>query len=565
MTIIGIDLGTTNSLVAVFKNNRAELIPNALGDYLTPSVVSFDGHKSVLVGQPAKSRAITHPHLTVRNVKRNIGTNLEYKLGKQKFTAEEITSFILKSLKEDAQRHLGENIEEAVISVPAYFNALQRRATINAAKIAGLKVELLVNEPTAAALAYGINLGDTSNTFMIFDLGGGTFDITIVEYFDGLLEVRASCGDNYLGGENFSEALLEYFCSKSGLKLDEISLTEKGRLVQAIEKLKIKLTSDIIVNITIKLHDQEYCATILRDDFLSHINSLVHRFKQPILRAISDSDINIKELQDVVLVGGATRMPLVRDFIVKTLGKFPCYTHNPDEVVAIGAAIQAGLKQNTKALDDIVLADVCPYTLGTRVVKLDIKNEFDGYKYLPIIERNTKIPVSRFETLEPTDKKQKEINIEVLQGENRNPDKNISLGTLNVKVPKNVNEWPPYIDVRYTYDINGLLEVEAMVQETGEITSTVFQNFNSILSEEEVAKSIKKLSSIKIPPIEVIKNKSLLTKSEALYEELLGEQREVLEYYISEFEKSLNLQDDTQIASAYADLKMAIDELEPQL
>jgi molecular chaperone HscC len=372
MCTIGIDFGTTNSLVAIYRDNNVELIPNSLGKYITPSVVSLLDDSSVIVGDAAKSRAITNPDLTFRTVKRYLGSDHIYKVGKKAFSAEEIASFIFKSLKKDAENYLNMEVVNAVVSVPAYFNAIQRGAVINSAKIAGLNVEVVINEPTAAALAHGIHDDKEEKTFMIFDLGGGTFDISIVEYDDGLLEVRSSAGDNFLGGENFTDELIKCFCNKVGIISRDLSLGDHCKLYKTIEKAKILLSQNERVTTSIKIDSQEYTTELSLEEFLSESDSLIQRLKKPVLRALYDSEIDVSNIDDVILVGGATRMKFVRDFIIKTMGIFPSHKYNPDEVVAIGAAIQAGLKENNENLQDVVLADVSPYTLGTAVAVLNV-------------------------------------------------------------------------------------------------------------------------------------------------------------------------------------------------
>lgn len=565
MTCIGIDLGTTNSLAAVFQDGRAQLIPNALNETLTPSVVSIDDDSSILVGKAAKERLITHPNQTIANVKRQMGSRQVVRLGEQQFSPEEISAFILRSLKQDAEQFLNTEVTDAVISVPAYFNELQRRATLNAAKLAGLNVDLLINEPTAAALAYGIHAEKNECTCLVFDLGGGTFDVAIVDYLDGLMEVHASSGDNFLGGENFTEALLFYFCQLSGLPQDKLTLKEQHRLLKAIESLKIRLTLEPEVELKIKLAKQEYHALVNRHEFLEEHQLLVQRLKKPIARALSDAKFTASDLQEIILVGGATRMPFIREFLVKSLGIFPRHSLNPDEVVALGAAIQAGLKQNEQALAEVVLADVCPYTLGTSVAKLNHQEEIIGFRFLPIIQRNSKVPVSRTEPVTPLNEKQKVVELEILQGEHRNPENNVSLGSLEVKVPTNVKEWPPVIDVRYTYDVNGLLEVEATIQETGEKTSAVFQNLGAVMDDEEIQKRLSTLSTYKVHPRESLETRTMLASAEALYQELSGDQREYLESYVQRFEMAIESQNNDMITEAKTELLFVMEQLEPEL
>jgi len=387
MPTIGIDLGTTNSLVAYWGENGAEIIPNSLGSNLTPSVVSVDNNNGeIYVGQIAKERLITHPTLTASVFKRFMGTQKTYELGKYTFSPEELSSFILKSLKADAEAFLKQPVNEAVISVPAYFNDSQRKATKYAAELAGLKVERLISEPTAAALAYGLHQENSDIKFLVFDLGGGTFDVSILEFFEGIMEVKSIAGDNFLGGEDFTQILVSHFINKNGLDYDKLGSGLKSIIYKESELCKYGLSSDHTSIMRVHI-DERYIETLVtREDFEKAAHGLLLRLRLPIERALRDANLSTSELDAVILIGGATRMHLVRSAVSKMFGKVPYSNINPDEAVALGAAIQAALKERNQALDEIIVTDVCPYSLGTDVVKEISPNVMEGGYFSPIIE-----------------------------------------------------------------------------------------------------------------------------------------------------------------------------------
>jgi len=397
--IIGIDLGTTNSLVAVWRDGKASIIPNALGKHLTPSCVGIDDDGTVLVGEAARARLQTHSHMTAAVFKRYMGSERKTRLGNQVFRPEELSSMVLRSLKEDAESFLGHPVTEAIITVPAYFSDAQRKATRVAGQLAGLKVERLLNEPTAAALAYGIQDTKRETKFLVFDLGGGTFDVSILELFDGVMEVRATAGDNFLGGEDFVSALCEAFLTRSGLakEMGENELTggQKQRLRDEGERVKRALSEVTSARMMFSYHGTEFGWDITEESFATLCESLIQRLRTPVERALRDATIKASQLDSVVLAGGATRMPLVRKLASRMFGRFPQISIDPDEVVALGAAVQAGLKVRDAALDEVVMTDVAPYSLGIAIARQVGPDDYEGGHYLPIIERNCAVPVSR--------------------------------------------------------------------------------------------------------------------------------------------------------------------------
>ena len=563
--IVGIDLGTTNSSVAVWQDGRAEIIPNALGHNLTPSVVGFDETGEILVGMAARERLITHPGQTAAVFKRYMGSPREFAVGRRKFRPEELSSFVLRALKADAEAFLGAEVREAVISVPAYFSDAQRKATRAAGQLAGLKVERLINEPTAAALAYSLERREVESKFLVFDLGGGTFDVSILELFEGVMEVRATAGDNFLGGEDFVESLVAGFLdwARKSEALDERDLD--SRLRQALwvqgERAKRAITKRETGVMTLNIGGKEVSWSIDEDTFAGLCQPLLDRLRAPCERALRDARIRASELDEMVLVGGATRMPSVRRLAAKLFGRLPTGHLNPDEVVTLGAAVQAGLKARDAALDEVVLTDVCPYSLGIQIVQSLGRDQVRDGLFAPILERNTTIPASRVERFSTVVHYQQELRIDIYQGEARQVKDNIHLGHTRVKLPpKPAGE--ESVDVRFTYDINGLLEVEATVVSTGESQSVVIEGNPGVLSAEEIEKRLAELGRFKIHPREQEENRAVMARAERLYEELLGDHRDFLSRQIAHFETILERQVPEEISEARQRFTELLNQLE---
>ncbi|NMM62936.1 molecular chaperone HscC [Clostridium sp. P21] len=561
MAILGIDLGTTNSLISYFTENAPIIIPNALGSKLTPSVVSIDDNGEILVGQVAKERLITHPHCTVAAFKRYMGTNKTFHIGEHKFLPEELSSFIIRSLKMDAEAYLGEPVEEVIISVPAYFNDTQRKATQRAGRLAGLKVERLINEPTAAAVAYGLHQKETESNFLVFDLGGGTFDVSILELFENVMEVRAVSGNNFLGGEDFTEVLVNLFIEHHKLNKEALDLKVYVALRKQAEICKKNLKENNSAFMNCHIDGQVLEFNITRQEFEASAKPLINKLRSPIERALKDASINPDELDSIILVGGATRMPLISSFISKLFGRIPCCSINPDEAVALGAGIQAAMKERNSVLKEVVLTDVCPYTLGTDVVVRDTSGKFESGHFFPIIERNTVIPASKQELLYTIYDNQKSINVGIYQGESRLTENNIKLGELNIDVPQ-APAGMEAIAVRYTYDINGILEVEVTAVETGLKKRIVIEENPGMMSEEEITKRLKALENIKIHPRDRMENKLLIARGERLYEECLGNHRILIDNMLQDFEYILKRQNNDEIRKAANVLKKKLDQIE---
>lgn len=563
--IVGIDLGTTNSLIAVWDGAKPVLIPNVHGEVLTPSVVGLDDDGSVLVGRAARERLLIRPHLTQSCFKRYMGTNKSLSLGDKAFRPEELSSFVLRSLKDDAEAYLGHAVREAVVTVPAYFSDAQRKATKSAGQLAGLKVDRVLNEPTAAALAYGIQNLDSESSFLVFDLGGGTFDVSVLEMFEGVLEVRSSAGDNYLGGEDFVDLLTREFIKRSGFVLNELSVDHSSTLNQRIrdqaERAKICLTIQPLATMKVSWDGKIYDWTFGEDEFLGLCTPLLNRLRNPVERALRDARIRSSDLSNVVLAGGATRMPIVRKLASRMFGRFPATEFNPDEVVARGAAVQAGLKMRDAALEEVVMTDVCPYSLGIDVSRRLANNQTSNGHYLPIIERNTPIPVSRVETLTTMSHMQREVVFGVFQGESRMAADNIRLGDVRLSVPPRP-AGEVSIEVRFTYDVNGILEVESGVSGSGELCRVVITENPGVMSAEEVESCLSKLSDLKVHPRNQAQNRALLARAERLFEELLGTHRLALEERILAFQTMLETQDQEEIRAARRNFSAFLDAIE---
>lgn len=559
--IIGIDLGTTNSLVAYYDGAEAKIIPNRLGSHLTPSVVSVDEDGTVYVGETAKERKLLYPFQTAEVFKRNMGTDKEYKLGNRSFRAEELSSFVLRSLKEDAEEYLHEKVEEAIISVPAYFNDLQRKATKRAGELAGLKVERIINRPTAAAIAHGIRKKDSATRFLVFDLGGGTFDVSVLELYKSIMEVRAIAGDNYIGGEDFTEVLMQWFLDQSELSQSDLDYKTLAKLKKQAEICKLGFSKSRESEIHMKINEEEYEYKITIDKYEEICEGLFAKMRKPIERSLRDAGLKLQDVDEIVLVGGATKLSLIRKFVGKLFRRLPQTDLNPDEAIAIGAALQCGMKQRDEAIKEIVLTDVCPFTLGTEVV-VDRYGMFkESGHYMPIIERNTVIPVSRTHTLYTASDYQSKIRVKVLQGESRMAKNNIYLGEICVSVPPR-KEGEESVDVTYTYDNNALLEVEVKVNSTQEKKKIIIQRDDNTMTQEEIEKRFEELQYLKIHPREQEENQLVLLRAERMYEEASGQERYQIDGLIAEFEHVLDQQDRAKIEEAREELKEVLDELE---
>lgn len=558
--IVGIDLGTTNSLVAVWKDGQPQLIPNALEERLTPSAVSIGKTGELLLGKGAKERWLSDAQQAAVTFKRHMGSQKQYQLGDYSLRPEELSALVLKSLKADAEHWLGEPVDEAVITVPAYFSDAQRTATRQAGEIAGLKVRRLVNEPTAAAMAYGLMDAPPESTFMVLDLGGGTFDVAILERFEDLLEVRASTGDNFLGGEDFVEVIVQQAYEIFPELPRDTGSPAYSRLWHEAERLKRELGSASEATFSFQHEGNERQFTLSASDYENACLSLLQRLRHPVERALRDAGLRAADIDDVVLAGGATRMPMVRSLVARMFGRMPAIHLNPDEVIVRGAAMMAGMVARDESLEETVMVDVCPYSLGVDITS-EVNGRLQSGYFDPIIERNTSVPVSRESVYSTLENNQQNVKFKIYQGESRLTRDNILLGELEVKVPprpaREVN-----IIMRFTYDVSGILECEATIPETNEVKRLVLQGNDASLSEEEVNARFARLAEIKVHPREQQVNMTLLARADRLHQELLGDARRFLAERLQHFEAVLESQHLASIKAARQQLEELLDSLE---
>lgn len=561
--IVGIDLGTTNSLIACFTEEGPKIIPNRLGKNLTPSVVSVDEEGNVYVGETAKERMSLYPDSVAQTFKRSMGTEREYILSGKKFKPEELSSMVIRALKEDAESYLGEEITEAVISVPAYFDDKRRKATKRAGELAGLKVERMISEPTAAAVAYGLYDKTKDTRFLVFDLGGGTFDVSVLELYHNILEVRAVAGDNYLGGEDFTAVMAKLFLQKTKLQMHNLSEKEQVRLQRQAEKAKRAINDTDKVKMSLLLGEETKEAEIAYKEYEEACNELLMKIREPVKRSLADAGLKLTDIDEVILIGGATRLNIVRDFLIRLFRKFPDTKLNPDETVALGAAIQAAMKERREEVKEVILTDVCSFTLGTEVVVEYEEGKFEDGRFCPIIERNTVIPASHTERLYTVRDNQDKIRVRVLQGESRFARNNLYLGELEVDIPK-APKGRESVDVTYTYDINSLLEVEVKVVSTGVSRKLIIKGADNQMSEEEIKKRMEELAYLKIQPRDYEENRLALLRAERVYEESLGARRKNLDHYLTAFEAALNKGDHEEIRRTREELNDFLEEEEDE-
>lgn len=554
MAIIGIDLGTTNSLGAVYRNHKVELIPNRFGSFLTPSVVSMADDGTILVGEVAKERLVSHPESTAASFKKDMGTEQKYILGNRTFLPEELSSFIIRSIVEDAKEYLQEEIEEVIVSVPAYFHDRQRVATKRAGALAGVTVNRIINEPSAAAMASYI---DTSKEelFLIFDFGGGTLDVSLVECFDTMVEIISVAGDNRLGGDDFHQIMADSFIKEHGLIKSKIPSKTYAILLRQAEICKRKLTEEESAKMTLNLDGKTYQSEYTNQRLLDESAGLLSKIKGVLSRAMRDGEVSLSDLNAVVMVGGSSKMPLIQSYMQHVFKNIPVIVSNSDLMIAQGLGLVCAVKERNEEIKDYVLTDICPFTLGTNIV-----NHADpSHPYMsPIIERNTVLPCSRMKRFYTASDNQTTLRFEILQGEHTYAEDNLKLSELSVTVPKK-KCGEESADVRFTYDINGILIVDIKVLSTGQsISKVISQN----LSDKEIMHKVEELQKLKVHPKEISENTLVLEKLKALFEEVPPYMREHVQNYISSFEVVLERQDPRRIAKYRRFLEQMIAQME---
>ena len=533
MAVIGIDLGTTNSLASIWKESSPVIIKNSLGTILTPSVVGVDEDNNVVVGEVAKERLISHPEKTASEFKRSMGTKTAFSLGENSFTPEQLSSLVLNKIKEDAQAFLGEEITEAVISVPAYFDDCRRNATKQAAEMSGLKVERLINEPSAAALAYMQKHGFEDGTYMVIDFGGGTLDVSMIDSFDSVMEILAVAGNNQLGGKDFNTAIYKHFLKENGLSEDSLTAEQKASIYKSAEACKIAL-SDIPMSImSVNISDKSYTLNLDNNSLIKICHEVFEKIGEPVKRVLRDSHMNINEVKDIILVGGSCKMPTVAAYIERLTGRKPCTDINPDTAIAVGAGIFAGMKDRNKDFKDVILTDICPFSLGVAVQDERTKEVIMDF----IIQRNSMLPTSKVHDYYAASENQTGVRLRIYQGESIIPSNNIKLGELEFKCPPTkLNGF--IVSMRLTYDINGILVVDATSNDKKTYSKVILSESNT-MSEEELARRKEELNKLRLAPPDDEKYQLLIARAERIIEETLSFERRIVSDALMDFKACL--------------------------
>lgn len=532
MTILGVDLGTTNSLAVVYKEAKPVLIPNAFGEYITPSAVSIlDG--KIVVGKLAKERLITHPECSASLFKRNMGTDVTYTLDKKEYDAATLSSFIVKQLIEDAQNYLHEEISEVVISVPAYFNARQRQDTKRIGELLGVKVERLINEPSAAAIA--CHMDDEYETFVVFDFGGGTLDVSVVDCFENVISINAISGNNHLGGTDFDRAMAEYFCLKNGLNYNVLDSSFQQSILRACEQAKIKLSTQSVVEVSLVHLNKNYNCIFDENVLFNITHSLLESCKNVIGKAVKDSGFSAGELDSLILVGGSSQMPVLQHYLSDALNIPVLKEENMDSLVVLGLGKYIGIKQRDENIKDLVVTDICPFSLSTSTYN---EQNPDLELSTVLIPKNSVLPTSKKMTLRTVHKGQTKVNISVFQGQAMYAKENLFLGQAFIHVPRNMHDYESF-DLIYSYDINSMLYVEAIVHSTKE--HYIFRVSKGDLL-EKVDASVR-LDSIKEVSLALYQNNevdALLARIERIYQEVDEETQEYLMRLHADFTKDMD-------------------------
>lgn len=532
MTILGVDLGTTNSLAVVYKEGKPVLIPNAFGEYITPSAVSIlDG--KIVVGKLAKERLVTHPECSASLFKRNMGTDVTYTLDKKEYDAATLSSFIVKQLIEDAQNYLHEEISEVVISVPAYFNARQRQDTKRIGELLGVKVERLINEPSAAAIA--CHMDNEYETFVVFDFGGGTLDVSVVDCFENVISINAISGNNHLGGTDFDRAMAEYFCLKNGLNYNVLDSSFQQSILRACEQAKIKLSTQSVVEVSLVHLNKNYNCIFDENVLFNITHSLLESCKNVIGKAFKDSGFSAGELDSLILVGGSSQMPVLQHYLSDALNIPVLKEENMDSLVVLGLGKYIGIKQRDENIKDLVVTDICPFSLSTSTYN---EQNPDLELSTVLIPKNSVLPTSKKMTLRTVHKGQTKVNISVFQGQAMYAKENLFLGQAFIHVPRNMHDYESF-DLIYSYDINSMLYVEAIVHSTKEHYIFRVSKGNVL---EKVDASVR-LDSIKEVSLALYQNNevdALLARIERIYKEVDEETQEYLMRLHADFTKDMD-------------------------
>ena len=555
MAVIGIDLGTTNSLASVYTESGVKVIPNSLGNKLTPSVVGLDDEGKVIVGEVAKERLITHPERTAAEFKRTMGTDKTYKLGEESFSSQQLSSILLRKIVADAKAHLNEEIDEVVISVPAYFDDKMRTATKQAAEMAGIKCERLINEPSAAALAYLYKHGWKDGTYMVVDFGGGTLDVSIIDSFDSVMEIIAVAGNNHLGGKDINEAIYNHFCLVNNLLDSNLTPEERAIIYRMSETTKIALSTNPLAVMSICLNDQEYSLTLDNNSLIKIAHESFEKLFEPIKKALKDSRLKPNELEAIVLVGGSCKMPTVASYIEKITGVKPCSDLDPDTAISLGAGVYSGIKTKNQQLKDVVMTDICPFSLG-----VDCRDMNDDLVMSFIIDRNSMLPCSQIKSYYAIHQNQTEVEFRIYQGESIIPENNIYLGSMSITCPPtNTNEF--IATCRMTYDINGILVIDVTNKEGVTVSKTLVGN-NVKLSEKEIATIKAKLDKLRFSDEVDEESQLLVSRAERVIEETLSYERDFLMNALTIFKLTMNKGNSVEKRKAKEDFKKLLDSLE---
>ena len=555
MAVIGIDLGTTNSLASVYTESGVKVIPNSLGNKLTPSVVGLDDEGKVIVGEVAKERLITHPERTAAEFKRTMGTDKTYKLGEESFSSQQLSSILLRKIVADAKAHLNEEIDEVVISVPAYFDDKMRTATKQAAEMAGIKCERLINEPSAAALAYLYKHGWKDGTYMVVDFGGGTLDVSIIDSFDSVMDIIAVAGNNHLGGKDINEAIYNHFCLVNNLLDSNLTPEERAIIYRMSETTKIALSTNPLAVMSVCLNDQEYSLTLDNNSLIKIAHESFEKLFEPIKKALKDSRLKPNELEAIVLVGGSCKMPTVASYIEKITGVKPCSDLDPDTAISLGAGVYSGIKTKNQQLKDVVMTDICPFSLGVncRDMNDDVVMSF-------IIDRNSMLPCSQIKSYYAIHQNQTEVEFRIYQGESIIPENNIYLGSMSITCPPtNTNEF--IATCRMTYDINGILVIDVTNKEGVTVSKTLVGN-NVKLSEKEIATIKAKLDKLRFSDEVDEESQLLVSRAERVIEETLSYERDFLMNALTIFKLTMNKGNSVEKRKAKEDFKKLLDSLE---